>query len=383
MNIKALYLFLFYIINYNLIFSISIVIKPDTSSLTVKNKIIVVNKIIKELNRVYIEDQLIRKYLIEININEKNSDLIKLLNQKDKLNLYKVTYILDKYGWLGKDIVGYYANKALFISIQHADNATQKKYLPLLIKAVKNGSASGEDLALLIDRDAVYNGKPQIYGSQLYSDINNKNRLYPIYDETNVNKRRLEIGLDSLESYLKYFNTNLKESKSNNNSKQIKIQFNYIFFGLFFFYIILNILLFNKKKHSNWYWLYNVFFLLIMYELYLDNKHSFSNYKLHNVFWVAFLMSKYFAILIFNYLFLKLVQKFRFNNIKTDLLIITISFFIYYYILRNLFQNLFLKNCNLTFYTIIIEPIFYLTFYIIINYSLKYYHIKKCLKNKC
>jgi hypothetical protein len=62
---------------------------------------------------------------------------------------------LDKYGWLGADVVGGQGNSTLFLVIQHSDQATQEKYLPMMREAVKNGKAQGSSLALLEDRAAL------------------------------------------------------------------------------------------------------------------------------------------------------------------------------------------------------------------------------------
>ena len=83
----------------------------------------------------------------------------RLIWESDSLNLIKVEVILDKYGWLGSDIVGKKGNAALFFVIQHPRPATQEKYLPLMREAVKNGNAESAHPALLEDRVAIEPGK--------------------------------------------------------------------------------------------------------------------------------------------------------------------------------------------------------------------------------
>ena len=138
--------------------------------------------------------------------------LIATMNEKDSINLIKVKAILDQYGWLGSDIVGGQGNQTIFLVIQHADLRTQEKYLPMMQEAVRHGKAKGSHLALLIDRVEMYNGRPQIYGSQLNGE-NGKYKFYPILDEANVNKRRAEVGLEPLEEYAKQFNIEYKPLK--------------------------------------------------------------------------------------------------------------------------------------------------------------------------
>ena len=75
--------------------------------------------------------------------------------------------------------------------------------------AVKKGNANGSDLALLIDRIEMFNGRPQVYGSQIQY-IDGKYTIYKIIDEKNVNKRRSEVGLQPLEEYVKIWNIDYK-----------------------------------------------------------------------------------------------------------------------------------------------------------------------------
>ena len=127
----------------------------------------------------------------------------KLINSKDSANLVVVTTILDERGWLGADIVGGKGNSTLFLVIQHADIATQEKYLPMMREAVANNNARPADLALLEDRVALRRGTKQIYGSQV-TEITSTGEKYvmPLADPDNVDKRRNDVGLSPLKDYL-------------------------------------------------------------------------------------------------------------------------------------------------------------------------------------
>ena len=128
----------------------------------------------------------------------------KIITEKDSLNLIKVKAILDKYGWLGPDEISDQGNSTLFLVIQHSDQLTQEKYLPLMREAVKNGKAKGSSLALLEDRVALGQGKRQIYGSQIGRNQETKNYfVLPLDDPENVDKRRAEVGLGLLAEYVK------------------------------------------------------------------------------------------------------------------------------------------------------------------------------------
>ncbi|MBK9735077.1 MAG: hypothetical protein IPO92_08980 [Saprospiraceae bacterium] len=163
------------------------------------------------LDSIYVEDQ---KYRQEIDGIEKKygweskemKDHWKIINEKDSINLIQVKSILDNYGWLGADVVGGQGNSTLFLVIQHSDQATQEKYLPMMREAVKNGKAQGSSLALLEDRVALKQAKRQIYGSQIGRDPDTQ--IYyvsPLEDPDNVDKRRAEVGLGPLSEYVNHW----------------------------------------------------------------------------------------------------------------------------------------------------------------------------------
>jgi hypothetical protein len=128
--------------------------------------------------------------------------VVAVMDKQDSANKIIIGDIIDKYGWLGTKEISEKANRALFLVIQHADLATQIKYLPMLKKATEEGKASSHDYAYLLDRTNLKQGKFQIYGSQL-SERGGQLRFDPIADEPNVNVRRKEVGLKSMEENAK------------------------------------------------------------------------------------------------------------------------------------------------------------------------------------
>ncbi len=169
-------------------------------------------ELIAALDTIRQDDQ---KYRLQVSEVQKkygmNSEEMKALwnviNEKDSVNLIIVEKILDERGWLGADVIGKRGNETLFLVIQHSDQKTQGKYLPMMREAVKNGKAEASSLALLEDRVALRQGKKQIYGSQVgVNPISGENYLLPLEDPDNVDKRRKEVGLPPLAGYLKWFN---------------------------------------------------------------------------------------------------------------------------------------------------------------------------------
>lgn len=160
------------------------------------------------LDSIYEEDQKYRQQLAAIEEkygweSEEMKSLWKIIHEKDSLNQQNVKKILDERGWLGPDVIGHQGNQTLFLVIQHAEIETQEKYLPMMRDAVKKGNAKAASLALLEDRVALRKGNMQIYGSQVGRDQETgEYYVLPLADPDNVDKRRAEVGLEPLQSYL-------------------------------------------------------------------------------------------------------------------------------------------------------------------------------------
>lgn len=137
-------------------------------------------------------------------------DSVEFVHSIDSSNLVQIESLITKYGWLGKSFVGPKGNQTCFLVIQHADSATQLKFLPMLEQSVENGESSASDLALLQDRILMRQGKKQLYGSQVVFDEKGNPVFYPIEDEINVNLRRSKVGLQNIEEYAKHFGIDYK-----------------------------------------------------------------------------------------------------------------------------------------------------------------------------
>ena len=139
----------------------------------------------------------------------------KIINKIDSINLIQIEKIINEFGWLGKDIIGTKGNATLFLVIQHSNQKTLEKYLPVMRDAVKNGKAYPSDLALLEDRVALGQGKKQIYGSQIITDDKTKKpTIAPIENEEEVDKRRAEVGLEPLAEYVSRWGIKYEPKKS-------------------------------------------------------------------------------------------------------------------------------------------------------------------------
>ena len=88
----------------------------------------------------------------------------------------------------------------IWLVIQHSKAEYRKRYISYFVEANEAGAIDAGSIALMKDRMAMDDGKPQIYGSQLIGD-----NLYNLRDASTVDQRRASVGLDSLKEYLARF----------------------------------------------------------------------------------------------------------------------------------------------------------------------------------
>ena len=147
------------------------------------------NKKSEILSEVYTSDQKIRR----------ENNLIKYAKE-DHRNQELIISIIEKCGMPTLNEVTQEQMNAIWLGLQHTENKYRIKYFPLIEKAVKNGDLSKEQYALMKDRMLMDEGKPQIFGSQIKNG-----KLYNLESPETVNERRLEMGLEPIEDYLKRF----------------------------------------------------------------------------------------------------------------------------------------------------------------------------------
>tara|TARA_R110002012_G_scaffold190568_1_gene358137 strand:- start:24 stop:620 length:597 start_codon:yes stop_codon:yes gene_type:complete len=158
----------------------------------------------KELIEMEIEDQHIRNKIGEAGWQNPPKALLEQMMKIDESNTGKLKAIIKKHHWLTRDLVGVKGVGAAFLVIQHSpDVAFKVKMLPYLKQSYLNGEGvSGQQVALLTDRALIAQGKKQIYGTQ--ADVSEGKVVFsPIEDETNVDIRREEMNMPSLDFYLK------------------------------------------------------------------------------------------------------------------------------------------------------------------------------------
>lgn len=137
---------------------------------------------------------------------EAADSLLRRMQYVDSLNHREVCAILDSRGWVGRDKIGD-ACEVFWLVIQHAPLESQKQYLPLFHQAVERGELDASAVAMMEDRVAVFEGRPQKYGSQVQQGEDGSYVPFELLDATRVDEWRAEVGMNSLEEYLKDMNS--------------------------------------------------------------------------------------------------------------------------------------------------------------------------------
>nr|WP_199001705.1 DUF6624 domain-containing protein [Flavobacterium sp. ASV13] len=149
-----------------------------------------------------------------------NKKMEKLHNKNAQL----LNDIINTIGYPTIDKVGTEASEAAWLIIQHSIGQPEfmKKCAEELKKAINENKANPINLAYLTDRIAVFEDKPQLYGTQFDWDENGE--LSPNYfdDLTKVNQRRKQIGLPTLEDQIEIMRKRIAEENQSPPKDQEK-----------------------------------------------------------------------------------------------------------------------------------------------------------------
>ena len=115
-------------------------------------------------------------------------------------NAARLRAVLDEIGWPTERLVGSDGAHAAWRIAQHAigEPDFQRRALRLLQEAASRGEVPAWQPAMLEDRVRMFEGRPQLYGTQLEPDDEGRPRPYPIEDPEGVDERRRAVGLEPL-----------------------------------------------------------------------------------------------------------------------------------------------------------------------------------------
>jgi hypothetical protein len=117
-------------------------------------------------------------------------------------------------GWPKASAVGEDGQQAAWLIAQHAISFPhfQRRCRELLREAVGCGEAPAWQFAMLTDRIRVFEGQPQLYGTQFDWDDNGELSPLPIEDAASVDQRRDQVGLEPLADAMSRHRRNAQES---------------------------------------------------------------------------------------------------------------------------------------------------------------------------
>jgi len=171
------------------------------------------NPLKRELDSMYVLDQRNREWLSKLGNNQPLTDSLSEVYKTDRTRLASVLWaeqtkidssnlaraeaILKQHGYPGKTLVGTPTNESIFYIIQHSNKIPT--YLPFIKKAADQGELPFSQYAMMLDRSLMYEGKPQLYGTQVSCRQLQKTKqsrcfVWPIMDAKTVNERRKQAG---------------------------------------------------------------------------------------------------------------------------------------------------------------------------------------------
>lgn len=131
---------------------------------------------------------------VRINDNGSDESISKMVYQ-DSINQSIVIPIIEQYGWYDK--ISQNAAECYFYVLQHSSTEVQKKFSDFIKLGFDKKYVSTQDYAMFTDRLSVRQSKFQTYGTQsaLFSVLNNT-YVYPVVDASNLDARRISVGLE-------------------------------------------------------------------------------------------------------------------------------------------------------------------------------------------
>ncbi|CAM3705454.1 DUF6624 domain-containing protein [Flavobacterium chungbukense] len=135
------------------------------------------------------------------------------MEQLHNKNASELEDIIQQIGYPSIDKVGEEACQSAWIIIQHSIGKPDfmRKCAFELEKAINENKADPINLAYLNDRIAVFEDKPQLYGTQFDWDESGKMSPNSYDDLAKVNERRKQIGLNTLEEQIEIIRKRVKD----------------------------------------------------------------------------------------------------------------------------------------------------------------------------
>ena len=152
---------------------------------------------------------------------KRNVPVITEMKRVDQENRKWLESIIRKHGWPGKTLVGVNGSHAAWLLVQHADRDRpfQKRCLKLMQESAK-GEVSGMDIAYLVDRVRVGEGKQQLYGTQT-KQVDSRWTVQDVEDPDNLDRRRAKMGMPPIREYLDLVERMYSQQKKSGQNREV------------------------------------------------------------------------------------------------------------------------------------------------------------------
>jgi hypothetical protein len=153
----------------------------------------------EELIAMRAEDLRVRQELIDS--GELGGSYVPRMEAVHIRNAERLSELINLHGWPDEQTVGKDGAEAAWLITQHAigSPAFQRECLLLLQSSAEQGRVPRWHAAYLEDRIAMYEGRPQRYGTQWLDDpVDGRIRPWKLADPERVNQLRAEVGLQPM-----------------------------------------------------------------------------------------------------------------------------------------------------------------------------------------
>jgi hypothetical protein len=153
----------------------------------------------QELLAMRAEDLRVRQELVAS--GELGGPYVPRMEEVHRRNAARFREVIELHGWPAEDIAGKDGAEAAWFIAQHAigEPQFQKQVLTLLHACTAENRVPSWHAAYLEDRIAMYEGRPQRYGSQWIDDPRDgRGRPWTLAEPERVNQLRAEVGLGPL-----------------------------------------------------------------------------------------------------------------------------------------------------------------------------------------
>ncbi len=114
--------------------------------------------------------------------------------------------VIKEHGWPIAEKFGFESEQGAWLIAQHSSDLEFQKLCLELMKKLPETPYRKQSIAYLTDRILTKEGKRQMYGTQFENG-----KSFPIHDIKNLDKLRLEMGLEPFEEYAKIMKIHNKQ----------------------------------------------------------------------------------------------------------------------------------------------------------------------------